>query len=106
MKRFAVALFVFFLVLGAGAILAGAGESPGGGLLQVDLLVGEDFDLCKSGAIVCPAKRPICDDLRVVMPVDLPSGLGFRGIAPGSTLCSAASHIGLRLVFRVTVSSE
>ena len=105
MKRFAVALFVFFFVLGASAILAGAGESPGG-LLQVDLLVGEDFDLCKSGAIVCPAKRPICDDLRVVMPVDLPAGLGFRGVAPGSTLCSAASHIGLRLVFRVTVRNE
>jgi hypothetical protein len=103
MKRFAVALFVFFLILGVGAMKAHTGESPDSGLFQVELSVGEDFDLCNSGAIACPAKRPICDDLRIVMAVDLSSGLGFRGMAPGATLCSAASAIGPRLVFRVVV---
>lgn len=69
----------------------------------VELRVGETFKVCESGQIVCPAISPICDDLKVAAPVDTPDGLGFEGIAPGTTLCSAASAIGPRRVFRITV---
>jgi len=67
------------------------------------LRVGDTFEVCASGEIVCPARTPICDDLAVAIPVDVPGGLGFRGIGPGTTLCSAASAVGPRRVFRITV---
>jgi hypothetical protein len=69
----------------------------------VELRVGESFDACASGQIVCPARAPICDDPKVVVPVDVNGGLGFRGVGPGTTLCSAASAVGPRRVFRITV---
>jgi hypothetical protein len=46
---------------------------------------------------------PICDDPKVAVPVDTPDGLGFQGVAPGTTLCSAASSVGPRRIFRITV---
>ena len=101
MKRYVVVLA--FLILIAGVLTARAVESTDPGVLQVKLRVGEDFDICNSGAIVCPARGPICDDPKVAIPVDLPSGLGFRGVAPGTTLCSTASAAGPRLVCSVTV---
>lgn len=69
----------------------------------VSLLSGETFDVCGSGLVVCPARIPICDDPKVVVPVDMPDGLGFKGVAPGTTLCSAGSAVGPRRVFRFTV---
>ena len=69
----------------------------------IEMRAGETFDVCTSGQIVCPARTPICDDPKVAAPVDLPGGLGFQGIGPGTTLCSAASAAGPRRVFRITV---
>jgi len=69
----------------------------------VELRVGETFEVCTSGQIVCPARTPICDNLKVAVPVDAPGGLGFQGVGPGATLCSAASAVGPRRVFRITV---
>jgi hypothetical protein len=69
----------------------------------VELRVGETFDACASGQIVCPARVPICDDPNVAVPADVSGGLGFRGVGPGSTLCSAASSVGPRRIFRITV---
>jgi hypothetical protein len=69
----------------------------------VELTVGETFDVCASGQIFCPARTPICDDPNVAAPVDISGMLGFRGVGPGTTLCSAASSIGPRRVFRITV---
>jgi len=70
----------------------------------VDLKVGETFDVCASGLIRCPAIGNICDDPKVAIPVDVPgSGLGFRGVGPGTTLCSAGSVSGFRRIFRITV---
>jgi len=69
----------------------------------VDLQTGESFDLCGSGLVVCPARVPICDDPKVAVPVDTPDGLGFKGVAPGTTLCSAASAVGPRRLLRITV---
>jgi len=77
--------------------------SPGDGPYPVALVVGETFDACNSGQIVCPARVPICDDPKVAVPVDLPGGLGFQGVGPGTTLCSAASAVGPRRIFRITV---
>jgi hypothetical protein len=69
----------------------------------VKLQVGEIFQVCKSGEVICPVGAPICDDLKVVDVVDTPDGLGFKGISPGATLCSVMSGNGARRVFRITV---
>jgi len=70
----------------------------------VDLKVGETFDVCASGLIRCPPIGNICDDPKVAISVDVPgSGLGFRGVGPGTTLCSAGSVSGFRRIFRITV---
>lgn len=67
-------------------------------------MVGETFNVCASREIICPARIPICDDPAIAIPVDTPGGLGFKAVAPGTTLCSAqASGRGLRRVFRITV---
>jgi hypothetical protein len=69
----------------------------------VGLRVGDTFDACASGQIVCPARAPICDDPKVAIPADVNGELGFKGVGPGTTLCSAASSVGPRRVFRITV---
>jgi hypothetical protein len=70
---------------------------------SVELRGGETFKVCLSGQIVCPAISPICDDVKVALPVDTPDGLGFKGVGPGTTLCSAATTSGQRRIFRITV---
>ena len=94
----------WIVVLFAGVVLvpfsmAHAQDEP----YPVVLAAGETFDLCSSGQIVCPARTPICDDPKVAVPVDVPDGLGFKGMGPGTTLCSAASAVGPRRIFRITV---
>lgn len=70
----------------------------------LDLNVGETFDVCASGLIRCPPIGNICDDPKVAIPVDISgSGLGFRGVGPGMTLCSTGSISGFRRIFRITV---
>jgi hypothetical protein len=71
----------------------------------VELKVGETFDVCASGLILCPAiGGNICDDPKVAIPIDVPgSGVGFRGVGPGTTLCSSLSPTGFRRIFRITV---
>jgi len=107
MDRRAFAKVVALVIAGTFAVSSPVrAQEPGSadsGPYPVDLRVGEAFDMCDSGQIVCPARVAICDDPKVAVPVDLPSGIGFRGLAPGSTLCSAASAIGPRRVFRITV---
>ncbi|MBP2677856.1 MAG: hypothetical protein H6Q82_921 [Deltaproteobacteria bacterium] len=88
-----------FGVLFATVHLARAEE----GAFLVGLEVGGTFDACASGQIVCPARAPICDDPKVAVPADVNGGLGFKGIGPGTTLCSAASSVGPRRIFRITV---
>jgi hypothetical protein len=68
----------------------------------VEMKVGEIFKVCSSGEVICPVMEPICDDLNIIRVVDTPEGLGFQGLAPGSTLCSVSSG-GTRRVFRLTV---
>jgi len=90
---------LFFGVLFVAEQHARAQDGP----FPVELRVGEPFEACTSGQIVCPARAPICDDPKVAIPADMDGALGFRGIGPGSTLCSAASAVGPRRVFRITV---
>jgi len=73
----------------------------------IQLRVGESVDICKTGTIACPANNPICDDTSIVgAEIKSAQGLVFKGLKPGTTLCSAAagSGFGLRRVYRVTVS--
>jgi len=93
------AIAVVFVVLFVTAHQARAQDEG----FPVALQVGETFDACSSGLIVCPARGPICDDPKVAIPVDVNGGLGFKGVGPGTTLCSAASSVGPRRLFRITV---
>jgi len=69
----------------------------------IELQVGEVFQICKSGEVICPVTAPLCDDIKTAYAVDTPDGLGFKGISPGWTLCSVMSVNRLRRVFRITV---
>jgi hypothetical protein len=69
----------------------------------VDLNVGETFDACATGVVVCPVRGPICDDLKVAVPSDAPGGFGWKAVGPGTTLCSVTSGVGPRRIFRITV---
>lgn len=70
----------------------------------VELRVGEVFQVCKSGKVICPVKATVCDDSTIVELVDTPDGLGIRGTSPGGTLCSTGSNItNHRPLFRITV---
>ena len=80
-----------------------AGGAKAGQTYQVELKAGEVFSVCKSGLVVCPALLPICDDTNIIALVDTPDGLGFKGVAPGSTLCSVGTTVGPRRFFRITV---
>jgi hypothetical protein len=96
------------ILLALAALLSGPAPVPGAGpqapgIHPVELAIGQAFDICSSGEILCPARVPICDDPGVAAPADLPGGLGFRAVSPGTTLCSAASAAGPRRVFRITV---
>ena len=90
-------------VFGALVVAAHDARSQQDGAFPVGLQVGETFDACASGQIVCPARVPICDDPKVAVPADVNGGLGFKGVGPGTTLCSAASSVGPRRIFRITV---
>ncbi len=70
---------------------------------EVELQVGEIFKVCKSGIVVCPVILSLCDDANIVTSVNTPDGLGFKGVAPGTTLCSVGTAVGPRRLFRVTV---
>ena len=94
-----VGLIMFILFLSD----AKAQDSKLDGAYPVELQTGEIFRVCKSGKVVCPVFMPICDDTKIIMLVDTPDGLGFKGIAPGTTLCSVGSSVGPRRLFRITV---
>jgi hypothetical protein len=70
---------------------------------EVELQVGEVFKVCKSGVVVCPVILSLCDDANIVTSVSTPDGLGFNGVAPGTTLCSVGTSVGPRRLFRITV---
>ena len=102
MNRRASAMIFLLAIVGAfAAFHAASAQDPG--YYPIELAAGESYEVCKSGAIVCPAISARCDDPKVVVPVDLPSGLGFKGVSPGKTLCSAGSAVGPRRVFSITV---
>ena len=81
---------------------AAASDAP----YPLTVKVGESAPVCKTGTIICPASEPICDDTSVATAASTPDGLAFKGVKPGTTLCSAASASGggFRRVYRVTVT--
>ncbi len=95
-----VGLMMMFIIYGSDA---NAADSNPDGSYPIELKVGGVFNVCKSGMVVCPVFTPICDDAKIIALVDTPDGLGFKGIAPGTTLCSVGSSVGPRRLFRITV---
>jgi len=103
MMRTTIAAVIGLVLLSVSPGHAQEGVPFRGEPYPVNLVAGEIFKVCKSGQIICPAIGPICDDLKVAIPVDTPDGLGFKGVGPGTTLCSAGNESGLRRVFRISV---
>jgi len=92
-------LILFMFISG---VKAGDSTEPGQ-INEVELGAGEIYNVCKSGIVVCPAIVSLCDDANIVTLVNTPDGLGFKGVAPGTTLCSVGTTVGPRRLFRVTV---
>jgi hypothetical protein len=86
--------------------LAGSAAAQDAGPYPLQVKAGDSVAVCTTGTIMCPASDPICDDTSVATAASTPDGLAFKGVKPGTTLCSAASAggLGLRRVYRVTVT--
>jgi hypothetical protein len=82
-------------------LLLAAADAP----FPLSMRVGQSVAICTTGTIQCPAVAPICDDTSVVGAEVTDAGLTFKGLKPGSTLCSAASGSGAgpRRVYKVVV---
>jgi len=50
-----------------------------------------------------PVRQVVCDDGALVEIVDTGQGPGFKGLKPGTTLCSLVDPVSYRRVYRVTV---
>jgi hypothetical protein len=96
------------LAIAFAALQAVAGQpAPASEPHPLKIRVGESVAVCKTGTIQCPANNPICDDATVVgVAAEGSDGLTFKGLKPGTTLCSVASGSGFghRRVYRVTVA--
>jgi hypothetical protein len=71
----------------------------------IRIRVGQVLVLADAGLLMPPGNSPICDNPRVAVGELTPRGLAFRGVAPGTTLCSASpgAVTNARRVFSVTV---
>jgi len=89
------------MLLRLALLLLAAADAP----FPLSVKVGESVAICTTGTIMCPASAPICDDTSIVTPEVTEAGLTFKGLKPGSTLCSAASASGrgARRVYKVDV---
>ncbi len=96
-------LFAALAVFSGPVPAADTSPPPADQPYPVMLRVGQVFEVCKSGQVICPIVRHICDDPKVVDLVPTPDGLGFKGVAPGTTLCMASGSPGPGRLFRVTV---
>lgn len=96
------ALLAASALLAAPPPAAAAEDRP----FPVLLKVGETRAICKTGAVLCPAVGPICDDVTVATMRDGKDGLEIVALKPGRTLCSAGPVGGMRQVFGVTVEKN
>ena len=72
------------------------------GVLEVEQ--GKRTSICETGAVVCPARAPICDDPAVARIEGSSAGLVLVGVSAGTTTCSVQSGTGQRRVFSVRVT--
>ncbi len=101
--------WTILLLLAIVAPAAARGQDAGGSAddaYPLVVRVGQLAAICTTDTILCPAAAPICDDPSVATGVDSEQGLAFKGMRPGTTLCSAQSSAGLgpRRVYRITVT--
>ncbi len=94
-----LARLLSLLALATPALAADPPDAP----YPLTITLGRILALCRTGTIACPAREAICDDPAIATPDDTPDGLGLRGVAPGTTLCSARGASWQRRVYRVTV---
>ncbi len=91
------------LAAAAGPPRAAGAPPPPDQPYPVTLRVGQVFEVCKSGQVICPIVRHICDDTKVVGLVETPDGLGIKGVGAGTTLCMASGSPGPGRLFRISV---
>jgi hypothetical protein len=67
--------------------------------------VGDSVTICGTGTIVCPAGPASCEDPSVATGELTAKGLAFKGLKPGTTICSArgSGGQGLLRIYRVVV---
>jgi hypothetical protein len=96
---------VLLAILASFAGQAEDGGPPSSAPYPLVVKVGESTAICKTGTILCPAAAAICDDTSIAVGETMGQGLVFRGVKPGTTLCSAlaSSGQGMRTVYGVTV---
>ncbi len=82
---------------------ARAAGAPADQPYPVVLHIGQVFEVCRTGEVICPIVRHICDDLEVVGLVETPDGLGIKGVGAGTTLCVVSGSTGPGRLFRITV---
>ncbi len=93
----------FAAFLAMAALAAAAGTARAVGEVAVALDEGARAPVCGTGAVVCPATGPICDDPGIARIEEGRDGLEVVGVGPGTTLCSVMSATAVRQVFKVTV---
>jgi hypothetical protein len=93
-------LFAFILFIAGAA--AAADDAP----YPLTIRVGKSIAIRETKTVVGPAGAPVCDDTSVVDAVYTEEGLTFKGLKPGTTLCSVGGAMGVggRQVYRVTVT--
>ena len=70
------------------------------GVIPVRIFVGDTVPLEPA-----PVRTLVCDDTRLVAPVDTPRGTALRAKAVGTTLCSFTDAFSMRRVWRITVEA-
>ena len=91
----------------ASAALVAALATPALALAQEGVLEveqGKRTSICETGAVICPARAPICDDPAVARIEGSSAGLVLVGVSAGATTCSVQSGTGQRRVFSVRVT--
>jgi hypothetical protein len=68
------------------SVLLTAGDSDAPAPVKVE--VGQRFELCKAGLIVCPVSTSVCDAPAIAVVENGADGAVVKGVSPGTTLCS------------------
>ncbi len=88
------------------AALCTAGIARADAPTAVVVEVGKAIDVCKAKLVTCPVRTVMCEASAVARLVNGANGVDLKGVAPGTTRCSAtALEGGAKRVLEVTVKA-